>query len=86
MTTGYDDIVFDCKNVQQIHPDLFKPIVVKQKKGGHQTSDEIYSNLTESQVQKQAMPDREPNIYDRLNAEKKKTSFFTKAESWFDKL
>ena len=86
MTTGYDDIIFDCRNVQSIHPDLFKPVVLKQKKASYESNDEIYSNLTESQVQKQAMPDREPNVYDRLNSEKKKTSFFNKAESWFDKL
>ena len=46
----------------------------------------MQSSLTESQVQKQSMPDREPNVYDRLNADKKKTSFLNKAESWFDKL
>jgi len=37
-------------------------------------------------MQKSAVPDREPNVYDKLNAEKKKSSLLNKAESWFDKL
>lgn len=46
----------------------------------------MYFEMNESQAQKQTMPDREPNVYDKMNAEKKKGSILNQAENWFDKL
>jgi len=43
----YDDIVFDCSAVEMVHPELFKPVVQKQKKAKRDEFD-VYGSLSES--------------------------------------
>ena len=71
-----------------IHPELFKPTVYKKKPSLYDQEVD-YAALNEREAQQQSSANREMNVYDKLNAEKKKSSTsssFFNAEAWFDKL